>query len=98
MPNVTTSIASLTLLVGCTLGADVEKPGLYECVPTNPVFADLEPIRYDSRFADARVALPCSDAVTFTSIEGKRLELRVDDPARWRCSLIVDYEAEKAAQ
>lgn len=84
-----------TLLAGCTQPAEVTEPGLWECVPTNPLFAALEPIRFDSRTADARADWPRGDIVQLTTVEGRRVELRTADPARWACEKLIDYEAER---
>lgn len=87
-------LALALLLLGCTQPAEVTEPGLWECTPTNPLFAALEPLRFDSRTADVRADWPTVDAVQFTTIEGRRVELRVGDPARWRCEKLIAYEEE----
>lgn len=84
----------LWLVWGCTVPATAKRPGLYECKPTNPEFAHLEPIRFDSRTADGRADLPpLEGAITLTSIEGKRVRLR-QGPA-WECEILIDFEAER---
>lgn len=85
----------LILLAGCTIGGTTTQPGLYECAPTNPLFQHLSSFRFDTKTADIRVALPSLDVQYFTTINGERVALRADDPARWKCTTLIIYDTEK---
>lgn len=87
--------AFLLLVFGCTVGAEVTEPGLYECKPTNPQFQHLESIRFDSRYADPRADFPDTNTVYVTTIEEKRVALRTEDPARWECNRLIVYGEEE---